>query len=400
MEIYVKIEFNISKEKICLYSKKENKKNIECNFSNGSLICKIFYDYNEQPLSMETKAKLGNNVKIILMPFRIELRINSVVKDEEWPAGNCLFNMNDKIESEVDFSICEYEHKKEIQPYVIGKFENAKGWKPQENIFVGDCMPSLYDNRYHVFYLKDRHHHKSKWGKGAHQWEHISTKDMKEWEIHPIAVEITDPTEGSICTGSHIQKKDKHYLFYTIRMADGSPAPICRSVSSDGYHFEKDTDFHFTLSEKYDMVNARDPKIVIDENGFYHMILTTGLKEEKKGCLAHLISKDLDIWKEENPIFISDSPEQPECPDYIKYNGYYYLNFSLGKNRYMVSKKPFSDFTFPKNPDIPCGAVPKGAVWNNEILFTGFDIIDGYAGTLTFVSATNDEDGNLIFKKL
>ena len=94
-----------------------------------------------------------------------------------------------------------------------------------------------------------------------------------------MAVEIDDPSEGSICTGSWIREGDTHYLFYTIRSCDGTPAKICRSISKDGYHFEKDRAFAFTLSDTYKGVSARDPKLVLDAQGRYHMFLTTSLTE-------------------------------------------------------------------------------------------------------------------------
>ena len=261
-------------------------------------------------------------------------------------------------------------------------------------------MPYVSDDRYHVLYLKDRHHHRSKWGNGAHQWEHISTNDFKTWEIHPMAVEITEPYEGSICTGSWVKKDNTDYLFYTVRMANHSSAPIRRSISKDGYHFEKDNDFSIVLSSKYHGESARDPKVILSDDGLYHMFLTTSLIIEKKGCLAHLISKDLYEWEEtENPIYIANSSDQPECPDYIKYNGYYYLVFSLrSKAHYMISQKPLDGWRMPENPIIPCDSVPKGAVWNDKIIFTGFQPINGYAGTMTFATATNDENGVLIFE--
>ena len=183
-------------------------------------------------------------------------------------------------------------------------------------------------------------------------------------------------------------------------MADHSPAPIRRSISKDGYHFDKDNDFSIILSNKYNGESARDPKVILADDGLYHMFLTTSLEAEQKGCLAHLISKDLCKWEEtENPIYTSESSDQPECPDYIKYNGYYYLIFSLrGKAHYMVSKKPLDGWIMPENPIIPCDSVPKGAVWNDKIMFTGFKPINGYAGTMTFASAVNDENGILIFE--
>ncbi len=45
------------------------------------------------------------------------------------------------------------------------------------------------------------------------------------------------------------------------------PAPICRSISKDGFHFEKDNKFRFFVSEKYDAVTARDSKVIKGEDG-------------------------------------------------------------------------------------------------------------------------------------
>ena len=263
-------------------------------------------------------------------------------------------------------------------------------------------MPYRREDEYHVLYLKDRHHHKSKWGLGAHQWEHISTKDFKKWQIHPMAVPITDPSEGSICTGSWIKNGEKEYLYYTVRMGREIAAPIRRSVSYDGYHFEKDTAFGFTVSEKYHAASARDPKVVKGEDGLFHMFLTTSLIEEGRGCLAHYVSEDMENWEEiEAPIYIAPGKEQPECPDYFRYNGKYYLIFSLkGRAHYMISDKPFEDFVMPSDPIIPCSSVPKGADWNGKLIFTGFRRIGGYGGAMTFKAATSKENGELVFEDL
>ena len=41
--------------------------------------------------------------------------------------------------------------------------------------------------------------------------------------------------------------------------------------------------------------SARDPKIIQGEDGLYHMIITTGLAESGKGCLAHLVICDGEL---------------------------------------------------------------------------------------------------------
>ena len=185
-------------------------------------------------------------------------------------------------------------------------------------------------------------------------------------------------------------------------MGRGIAAPIRRSVSYDGYHFEKDRSFGFTISEKYSTASARDPKVVKGDDGMFHMFLTTSLIKEEKGCLAHYVSKDMEIWEDfGEPIYIASSTDQPECPDYFPYNGKYYLIFSLkGKAHYMVSDQPFDGFVMPEAPIIPCANVPKCAEWDGRLIFAGYKGIDGYGGSMTFKAASSAENGTLIFDKL
>lgn len=373
-------------------------KSIEIQTDKDQLHCKVQYDSHSEPLVLRGGVKQGDGVSVVLMKHRIELYVNGALVDEEWPMGKRLFEMGDSFEPDA-ISAEEYIAPPKEVSSVLGEFYGAEGWKPAENVFVGDCMPYVRGDEYHVLYLKDRHHHYSKWGMGAHQWEHISTKDFTKWYVHPMAVEITDPAEGSICTGSWIQQGGVEYLYYTVRRGGTIAAPVCRSVSDDGYHFKKDLNFGFILPEKYNRARARDPKIIKDKDGLFHMIITTALLAEKKGCLAHFVSKDLENWQDtDKPIYISEDGTEPECPDYIFYKNRYYLIFSLNaKARYMVSESPFDNWRSPKNPEIPCASVPKGAVRKDKIVFAGYKGIDGYAGTMTFKTATADENGELIF---
>jgi len=364
---------------------------------DGQLACAVRYDAQETPLVLQAQVKAGDTAALVLMDHRIELYVNDILCDEEWPLGERMYSGEEKMDG---VRISGYAEEKAPQPDVLYTFENAEGWRPEENVFVGDCMPYRKDDEYHVLYLKDRHHHRSKWGLGAHQWEHISTKDFVTWSAHPMAVAIDDAQEGSICTGSWITHEGKEYLYYTVRKAKGAAAPICRSVSEDGYHFEKDRDFGFVLPEGYDAASARDPKVVKDENGLYHMFLTTSLVKTGKGCLAHLISEDFTHWRDHGaPIYVSETADQPECPDYIAYNGRYYLIFSLrGQAHYLYSERPFDGWKVPKEDVIPCHSVPKGAIWGDKIVFAGFIPCGGYGGNMTFKTAHADEDGQWVFE--
>ena len=213
-----------------------------------------------------------------------------------------------------------------------------------------------------------------------------------------MALEIDDPREGSLCTGSWIEAGGVQYLFYTVRTCDGTPAPVRRAVSEDGVHFAKDRDFGFYLSEKYTGGSARDPKVVKGEDGRYHMFVTTSLAAEEVGCLVHLTSGDLAGWREEEPVYVAPDRDEPECADYFARDGWYYLLFSHhGQGRYLYSDKPFTGWRMPENPLIPCGTVPKMAVWHGRLLFAGFQGIDGYGGTLTFREAAIQPGGELTF---
>ena len=398
----LKLSFEINELPVYSVSYKNGRKSLEIQAYDGILTVSVQYDYDRRPLDLTTEIKEGDKVDVVLLNHRIELYVNGKIADEEWPCGIRFFEAADKFTPDIGVLAMEFDYTEEYQPRVISTFENAEGWYPGNGVFVGDCMPYVRDNEYHVLYLKDRHHHRSKWGMGAHQWEHISTLDFKTWSVHPMAVPITESWEGSICTGSWIRIGNKEHLYYTVRRGRGQSAIICRSISRDGYHFEKDRDFGFELSKKFDGPSARDPKVVISEDGLFHMFLTTSLIKEGKGCLAHYVSSDLEKWEEaKEPIYVVSNSDQPECPDYFKYNDKYYLIFSIrGRARYLVSDKPFEGFKAVDDTLIPCAGVPKCAEWKGRLVFTGFKVINGYAGSMTFKAATALDNGKLVFEEL
>lgn len=363
-------------------------------FDGKRLSVDLCYDAVGEPLRLTADVGVGDTVCLACYPYRVELYCNDVLCDEEWPFGQPRFADAQTVVCTAAMEACELP----VPPVSAGSFVGAEGWRPGGGVFVGDCMPFVYGDRYHVLYLKDRHHHRSKWGRGAHQWEHISTADLVHWEIHPMAVAIDDPMEGSICTGSHIYEGGRHYLYYTVRKSDWSPATIERSVSEDGLHYEKDRTFRFTLSENYDQSSARDPKVIRGADGLAHMFVTTSETASGNGALAHLVSEDGDHWREIGSIYVSPDRDQPECSDYFYYHGKYYLIFSHhGRAQYRYSDRPFDGWIIPEQPEIPCSSVPKAGIFGDRIIFAGFRGIDGYAGVMTFMEADTDENGVMRF---
>ena len=370
---------------------------IAAHYENGWVMILPRYTASDRPLMLTYEATPGSRIDYVYRPYRNELWVNGVLKDENWQFGEPLFTFAD-VEALCKTNGYDLGTPPAIpeEPTVVSSFTNAVGWHPADNEFCGDCMPFAWDGRYHLLYLKDRRHHGSKWGMGAHQWSHISSADLVHWDVHPMAVPIDDASEASICTGSWIEKDGLHRLYYAVRQNDWGPAPLRRSISTDGYHYKKDKDFEVYLTDRYLQKHARDPKIIFGADGLWHMLVTTTDLSVNKGCLAHLVSKDEQSWTELEPEYVGETPDEPECPDYFFYQGKYYILFSIkGKAHYRYSDEPFGAWKDAPDPIIECGSVPKCALWNDRLIFTGFNGNGTYAGGLVFAEAYPDENGVL-----
>lgn len=289
----------------------------------------------------------------------------------------------------------------EIQP---ASCAGLNYWKPSGcNSGVGDCMPFFHNGLFHLYYLFDRRHHGSKWGLGAHQWAHASTTDLVHWEHHPLAVPISHEWEGSVCTGSTFYHNGVFYAFYAVRMHNGAPGQISVSTSVDGVHFTKKGTLA-TLRAPYEPVSARDPKVFHDQaKGLFHMLITTSLVNPPVaghgGCLAHLVSVDLHNWEQTDPFIVPGYTDQPECPDYFRWNDWHYLIFSNhGVARYRMARKPSGPWLRPKVDvfDGPQACVLKTAAFTDDrrigVAWIGEG---GWAGHTVFREITQQADGSL-----
>ena len=379
---------------------------IDIKITDGEITASILFSGRETPLTLKGKVHERDLVIINNAHYKISLYVNGILCDEDWPIGTVQLKnaICEKLGTSVfisDEEFCENQEKADT----IRTFHNVQGWKPEGlNTHVGDCMPLYHDGTYHLFYLFDRRGHGSKWGLGAHQWGHISSNDLVNWNEHPLAVKIDRQEEGSICTGSVVVHNGIFYAFYAVRMCDGSPAKLSWSTSSDGIHFTKSHQ-DFALSAPYHPASARDQKVFADSDGVFHMLITTSLVTEtgNKGCLAHVVSRDLINWEQAKPMVILDIEDQPECSDYFYKKGFYYLIYSnFGVAHYFISKEPFGPWEAPKNNVIvdETYRVPKRALWKDErIIFAGFNIGNDvhWGGTARFYEAKQQADGTLEF---
>ncbi len=233
--------------------------------------------------------------------------------------------------------------------------------------FVGDCIPFFKDGTYYLYWLLDENHHGSLGGLGGHQWCVSTSKDLVHWKHHPIVIGIDEEWEKSICTGSVAFDGEKFYAFYATRLLQGPLSEgenlwdkvneqLSYAISEDGIHFVKQKPNPFyTSAPGYSKRNFRDPKVVIDKDGTFHLFVASEEEYERaafsegRGCLVHLVSKDLKKWDVLEPL-LSGVRNVPECPDYFFWNGYYYLVYGQGGDTYYVkSRQPYGPWEYPQS---------------------------------------------------
>ncbi len=278
--------------------------------------------------------------------------------------------------------------------------------------FVGDCMPFFHQGVFHLFWLLDENHHHSLGGLGAHQWAHATTTDLVHWEHHPLAIPITAEREGSICTGSVFFHEGLFRAYYATRMRD-RVEHLSLAVSSDGIRFEKTEPNPFASPGEQYTGSYRDPHVFRDPaTGLFHLLVTSSLREYPVhgggGCLAQLISRDLQTWEPVEPFLIPGYPGDPECCDTFGWHGWHYLIFSNdGVARYRMARSPLGPWHRPPVDtfDGPMARVMKTAAFTGDRrLGVAFlptlegDRDDGgwqYGGHAIFREIIQHEDGTL-----
>ena len=223
------------------------------------------------------------------------------------------------------------------------------------NLFVGDCIPFSHNGTYYLYWLLDSAHHAALNGLGGHQWAVSTTTDLKTWKHYPVVIGIDEQWEKSICTGSVVYHDKKFYAFYATRLlVDGKVnEQLSYAISDDGIHFKKQKPNPFyTSAPGYSKRDFRDPKVFIDKDGMFHLFVSSRLDkapiQKFSGSLVHMTSKDLKTWRIEPPV-LSGQRSVPECPDYFKWNDWYYLIYGHdGDTYYVKSRSPYGPWEQPE----------------------------------------------------
>jgi hypothetical protein len=284
------------------------------------------------------------------------------------------------------FSILQVQAQMAVQfDAALEKGRSVQYFKPTGNLFVGDCIPFYHDGTYYLYWLLDSGHHSALKGLGGHQWALSTSKDLVNWQHYPVVIGIDEDWEKSICTGSVVYSRNKFYAFYATRLIDNNGKvneQLSYAVSEDGIHFVKQKPNPFyTYAPGYNKRNFRDPKVSVDEKGDFHLFVssstdtTAEMNEGEKGALVHLVSRDLKKWDILQPVILNQT-DVPECPDYFKWNNWYYLVYGRGGNTYYLkSKKPYGPWEYPASQALNedwVNVVKTAAFTNNRRIAAGW----------------------------
>ena len=108
------MKFNINKEQLSFPIKqtgiqfrfeKDGKSVAWAEFENGEISFALFFDTHDSPLIIRAKAKLGDIVRVVCLPYRMELYVNDMIADEEWGFGKTEMSEAELTESTTELSV-------------------------------------------------------------------------------------------------------------------------------------------------------------------------------------------------------------------------------------------------------------------------------------------------------
>jgi hypothetical protein len=216
----------------------------------------------------------------------------------QWPAANT-WTLNGDYVKRAALHLPAIEPEK--KPSKAQDAVPVQYWTPPgHNCWVGDVVTFFHQGRYHVFYLYDRRHHQSKFGNGAHYFEHLSTADFKSWTEHEAATPLEEQWEcigtgtpfvvdGKFCIGYGLHtgriypdqkttwpaqweylKKNGRTGEFKRATTPGVPAGSTYSVSADGVSNFKKSNIMFHP--------CQNPSVYTDPCGRLRLLANAGSK--------------------------------------------------------------------------------------------------------------------------
>ncbi|MGV8879103.1 MAG: hypothetical protein ACOH2A_08745 [Sphingobacteriaceae bacterium] len=369
------------------------------------------------PLAMLGKTEGEHEVVLHFSGVRWTLYVDNELLDNDFPIGypkwgeQSTWEINPSLVSNAEIFFPGSEPQKVVlkRPRVSKEIQY---WTPQgHNTWVGDVATFYHQGRYHIFYLFDRRGHASKFGKGGHYFEHISSTDFITWTEHDSATPIEEQWEtfgtgtpfifdNKLCLsyGLHttrIYSKEQTMLplqwdYYNKHGVTGSfrydtipgfPAGSTYSISQDGISNFKKTKVLFHPCE--------NPSVYTDPEGRLRMLANYGAKGTWE-------SKSIDRgWRSVNENF----PPGGDCTFFFRWGNYDYVIGGFtgfwskpaneSEDKFVDGVKAGLDFYNGMN-------VPAVTEINDgRFLLAGWIPMAGWGGSLTIHEMIQSHDGRI-----
>lgn len=257
------------------------------------------------PLALLRKPAGAHEVVLSFSGVRWTLYADGALLDNDFPFGSPQWPARSSWRLDPEYVKRAALHFPAIvpvaQPARARRAAPVQYWTPPgHNSWVGDVVTCFHRGRYHLFYLYDRRHHASKFGQGAHYFEHLSTADFRTWTEHEAATPLDEQWE-CIGTGTPFVFSNQLCLAYGLHTGrvypdemttwpaqweflkrtgrtgrydrastPGVPAGSTYAVSADGVaHFKKS---HITFHP------CQNPSVYTDPNGRLRLLANAGSK--------------------------------------------------------------------------------------------------------------------------
>ncbi|OOQ61410.1 glycoside hydrolase family protein [Mucilaginibacter pedocola] len=369
------------------------------------------------PLAMLKKPFGEHEIALDFSGVRWTLYVDDELVDNDFPLGypkwegQNTWKINPALVSNAELFIPGLKPEK-VALQTPRTSPEIQYWTPgYHNAWVGDVATLYHNGRYHVFYLFDRRGHASKFGKGGHYFEHISTTDFKTWTEHEAATPIEEQWETfgtgtpfifdnklSISYGLHTTRlypKEQTALpllwdYYNKNGVTGTvkydtlsvyPAGSTYSVSEDGI-----SNFHKT---KILFHPCENPSVYTDPEGRLRMLANYGAKGTWE-------SKDIaGGWRSINPGF----PPGGDCTFFFRWGKYDYVIGGFTGFWTKPAAAPEGDFTdgvkagldFYNGMNVPAVSQVK----DGRFIIAGWIPIAGWGGALGIHEMIQSPEGRI-----
>ena len=212
------------------------------------------------------------------------------------------------------------------------------------NTWIGDVVTFAHEGLFHIFYLHDRRHHQSRRRKGAHEFWHMTSSDLKNWVDHGPVLELNEQWQSMgtgnafvfdgklhLSFGWHTERakpweQRTNRLFYENVEKLGHTGEFSYdeigSLTPGGASYAYSEDgIHFTPSNKL-MHYLENPSIFVQEDGTLNLYQEGTWKSDHPGA-----------WRLVDPDFPpcyakSFARNCLDCPTFFSLDGWDY--FAVG----------------------------------------------------------------------